>query len=158
MARTSITQFRNGNSNIITVSGLIGGHTHARYKYMADGILSVGCSGFTVSTTSAIEITNFPYKFKIIDCFFNQISTTATLAGADVNLYRGTLAASAGTTSLFICGVSAAASRDFSSPVLMNFNVNEIDVTDKILVIASGLGDASCATLKGDLTLIIRPV
>ena len=158
MARTSITQFRNGNSNIFTVSGLVGGHAHATDKYMADGILSVAISRMSISTTSAVELTNFPYKFKIIDCFFNQTSTTATKAGTDINIYRGTLAASAGTTSLFICGVSAAASRDFSSPVLMNFNVNEIDTTDKILVVASGVGYASAANIKGVLTLIVRPI
>ena len=152
MARTSYSQFRNGNNSLFTVSGVLRGYAHYTDKYMSDGIIQVAVSRLSVSTANYIELKNFPFKFNIVRASFNAY--VKGKAGADLNIYKNTAA----NATQLIVGISMVASRGFYTDDALNFNNTNIDTTDSIRILASDIPQASAAAMKGMLTLRIRPI
>ena len=152
MANTGIATFRNNNNGTFIVSG-VSGHLHGTTKYMGNGILNADLYKFSVTLAGAIILKGFPYRFKIINALYNHFAV-ATLAGGSIEIYNGTTS----NATQYVCACSAEASRVVGIPPTINFNKSTVEKTDQLLVLVEGIGDASCAAMKGSLTLFVRPI
>ena len=152
MANTGIATFRNNNNGTFTVSG-VSGHLHGTTKYLGNGILNVELYNMSATVANAVYLTNFPYRFKIINALYNHFAVE-TAAGGSIEIYNGTTS----NATQYVCACSAEASRVIGIPPTINFNKTTVEKTGKLIIMPEGIADASAITLKGSLTLFIRPI
>jgi len=152
MANTGIATFRNNNNGTFIVSG-VSGHLHGTTKYMGNGIINVDLYNMSSVIASGIILKGFPYKFKIINALYNHFAV-ATIAGGSIEIYNGTTS----NATQYVCACSAEASRVIGIPPTINFNKSTVDTTDQLMVITEGIAEASANTMKGSLTLFVRPI
>ena len=120
---------------------------------MGNGIINVDLYNMSSVIASGIILNGFPYKFKIINALYNHFAV-ATIEGGSIEIYNGTTS----NATQYVCACSAEASRVVGIPPTINFNKSTVEKTDQLLVLVEGIGDASCAAMKGSLTLFVRPI